>query len=132
MLSGPNPRSARNARLVRHFFLTPVDLDDSVVNQALAKILVGRENPHLIDLIAKLASRGRQGVVRLVLAHRPDRHSDRANRVFRSVELRPQFGRNAFVAFVGRKQIVAKRANWIVERHRNMGDSFVRVMQQGQ
>jgi hypothetical protein len=39
---------------------------------------------------------------------------------------------NAFVALVLREEIVAKRPDWIVEHHRQMGDRFLSVVQQRQ
>src|SRR5262249_57465979 len=79
------------SRFVDQFALAPVDLDHSIAVKALPEILVRREYPHLLDLVAKPPRPRRKPVVRLVLVHRPDPHADRTDRVFCSIELRAQF-----------------------------------------
>jgi hypothetical protein len=74
-------------RLVHQLLLASVDLDHSLTLDTLTEIFVRRENSHLLDLITKPVSSARETIVRLVLAHRPDRHPDRPNSLLRGVEL---------------------------------------------
>src|SRR5215472_1861960 len=120
------------SRFIDQFALAPVDLDHALASKALPEVLVGCEYPHLLDLVAKAPRSGRKSIVRLVLVHRPYRHADCTDRVLRGIELRAQFRWHALIALVVRKQIVAKRANGIVERDRQVGNRLIRIMQQRQ
>ena len=130
MLAGPKPRSARNVGLVRHLALAAVHLHDAVAAHALPEVLVRGHDAHLVDGVGVQARAGGQRVVGLVLAHRPDDDAQRAHRLLDEVELRVQLGRDALVALVPGEQIVAERADRVVERDRQVGHVFAGVVQQ--
>ena len=100
--------------------------------QALPEVLVGREDPNLIDVGGETRRAGCERIVRLELAHRPHRNAERANGILCRIELREKLRRHAFLGLVAVEQIVAEAANRIVERDRHVGDRLVRIVQQRQ
>ena len=74
MLSGPTPRRARRASSSISAAPHAVDLHHPATGEALAEVLVGGEDAHLLDLVAEARGGRGERVVRLELAHGPDRH----------------------------------------------------------
>ena len=68
----------------------PVELHDLAAD-ALAEVLVGCADDHLLDALVGGRDRGRarERVVGLVLDHRPHRDAERGQRVLEQRELRP-------------------------------------------
>src|SRR5262249_2656668 len=98
----------------------------------IAQVLVRTKDSDLIHRGAPSRRGSGNGVVRLPLLHRPHHHSQDAHRPLRRVELREQCLWNALVRLVALEQLVAKRADRIVEGHRHVGESFRRVLEQRQ
>ena len=116
--------------LVQHALADHVYLHDVVGLQALPEVLVRREDPDLVDLSTESRSGGGERVVGLELPHRPDDGPDGPGGLLGCIELRPQLGRDAFIRFVVCKEIVAKGADGIVERHRQVRDLLRWICQQ--
>ena len=60
-----------------------VDLHDALPANGLSEILVGREDPHLLDVDRKRRGRRRERIVGLVAIHRPDDDPESARGVLR-------------------------------------------------
>ena len=129
MLRGAEAAQRAEGGLVGDLLLPAIDLHHAIAEQTLPEVLVGRHDPHLLDLVAEAPRAGGEPVVGLVLAHRPDHDAERAHRFLDRVELRAQLGGHAFVALVVGEEIVAERSDRVVERHRDVRHRFFGLVQ---
>ncbi len=118
-------RPGRNAELLPHPRLvaqlgpTPIELDDPGASHALRQVLVRRADDDLVDpRIGRRDRRRRgQGVVGLELDHGPDDHAQRAQRLFKRLELRVEERVHALTRLVARPELVAERLDDVVRGH---------------
>jgi len=75
---------------------------------------------------------GGEGVVALEAIHWPDCHAEGAGGLLGEVELGEQLRVDTSLGLVASEEVVAERADGMVERHREMGDGFLGVVQQRQ
>src|SRR4051794_17736357 len=108
----------------------PVDLHDVSSRDALPEVLVRGEDPDLLDFRGVPRGASRERVVGLEVAHRPDRHPERAHRLLGRIELRKKLRWNPFFRLVAVEQIVPEAADRIVERDRDVGHRLPVVVQE--
>ena len=108
----------------------PVHLHHPAAGEALAEVLVRREDAHLLDLVAEAGGGRGERVVGLELPHRPDHDPERAHRLLGGVELGEQLGRHALLGLVAGEEVVAERADGVVEGDGDVRDRLARVAEQ--
>ncbi len=118
----PDAELLPHSVLVDHDALAPIELHDPRAGDALAEILVGRAEEHLVDSPVLLGDRGRSRhrVIGLELDHRPHGHAHRIERVLEHGELSEQLWRHPCTRLVARPQVVAKRFDDVVGRDADM------------
>ena len=132
MLAGGDATDGAHRVLVDELAAHAVDLDDPCALHALAEVLVGREDPHLLDLRREARRRGGEGVIGLPAVHRPHDDAERPHRDLGEVELRTDRGRHAFVRLVAVEQLVPERDDRVVEGDREVRDRLVRIVEERQ
>ena len=122
MLSGPTPRRARRASSSISRPRMRSTCTTRRPERHWPEVLVGREDAHLLDLVAEAGGGRGERVVGLELAHRPDGHPQRTDGLLGGVELREELGRHALLGLVAGEEVVAEGADGVVEGDRDVGD----------
>ena len=102
-----------------------------VAAHALAEVLVGRDDEHLLDALVGVGDGGgrAEGVVGLVLDHRPRRHAHRHERLLDDRDLGEQLGRHPGARLVAGPQVVAEALDDVVAGHADVGGAVGEQLQ---
>jgi hypothetical protein len=116
-----------HASLVEQPPAAAVELHDPRLGHALREVLVGRADQHLLDSAvgSGMLGRGGQGVVGLLLDHRPDANAKRLDRLLEQRELRQEIRVDPGTRLVEGPQLVAERLDHVVRSHPEVGGAVL-------
>ena len=99
--------------------------DDARADHALAHVLVGRHDAHLVDarIGREARGRGRDRVVGFELDHRPHDEAERRGGALGELELVDEVRVETFAGLVAGEQVVAERLDHVIERDATVRDA---------